>query len=1396
VLDSHNNTTSYEYDLLGNITRVHSPLGGDRVFTYNSNNFLMSESHPESGTTIFDRDEIGNVTSRTNPDGKSIGFQYDSLNSLTLIDHPPGEDDVIFDYDGAHNRILMESDSASYSYAFQYDHSDRLKRQDVNIGGISYSIDFTYDGKNNLRQAIYPSGEVVDYSYDADNRILHVPPVAENFSYHPSGAPVHFDNQIGVSSDFTYDNRNRLKTLQVSRTFPYLLVNKEGLGGGRVTSNPLGIDCGSDCALVSGAEGIEVTLAATPDQDSNFVGWGGDPDCADGVVTMMGTKVCIATFALKGTQETLTITKDGGGTGIVTSSPPGIDCGTDCSENYDVNTEVTLTATPDAGFSFNGWSGDPDCLDGMAKMDASKTCNATFGLRQFALNVTNLSDGFGSGTITSSPAGISCGGDCSEAYEENTQVTLTPIPDVGSQFGSWSGDPDCTDGIVTMDSDKSCGATFVKFFTLTIQKNGTGSGTVTSNPPGINCGSDCSEGFGANSIVGFNITPDSGSTFVGWSGPSGCPTSPTSSALMISDLACGATFDLLPSNQFSLNVTKVGAGRVTSNPVGINCGGDCAEIYDEGTTVTLTPNGDAGWVFLGWSGDADCSDGNVLMDANKTCNATFGTSSDQFTLTVDIFGFGRVIAFSGALPAGIDCRKVGILGPVAGSDCSETLPVGTDLSLEINTLSTCPPGFMQFCTNPEIDYNSTFIRWEGDPDCLDGALELDSDKTCIGIFTPYLLTLSTAGSGTASRSPSGNTCTSHSDCDKYYEPGTVVDLTAIPNAGNFFSGWTGDADCSNSSLTMDENKTCTANFDVLPPDSFALTVLKSGAGKGTVTSLDTGIDCGPDCHEVYSENTMVTLTPNPNPGSVFVGWSGATDCSGSVVRMDASKICTAEFDLLFDLTQPGVYVANNAADTLSVIDPLTQTEVARSSDVGDGPNGIAVSPDGRRIYITNFSDDTISVLNTENLKLVDTFASGDGPQFLAISSDGARLYVPNRNENSVSILETSNNTLVDTVNVGNLPFGVAVDPLGTNIYVSNTSSDNVSVIDSLSNSVIATIMVGDGPRHIAVSPDGTRAYVANWGDDTVSIIDTISHTVVETVNVGNGPYGVAFSPDGGNVYISHDLDVIVSVIETVSNTVVDTVSVSSSLGVAVSDDGANLYVTNDLDDAVSVIETLNNTIVQTVGVGDKPTGIAFRAGNDPSPPKQHTLSVGKNGSGTGTVTSTPAGIDCGGDCTEDYGEGAFVTLIATPDPGSIFAGWTGDPDCTKGVVRMTASKNCIANFNMPQFTLTINKTGTGSGTVSGSPAGIDCGSDCTEHYNGGTTVNLTATPDPGSIFAGWSGDVGCANIVTMDTDKNCTAIFDIETFTLTVNKTGTGSGALTSSPAGIDCGADCTEDYV
>jgi hypothetical protein len=162
----------------------------------------------------------------------------------------------------------------------------------------------------------------------------------------------------------------------------------------------------------------------------------------------------------------------------------------------------------------------------------------------------------------------------------------------------------------------------------------------------------------------------------------------------------------------------------------------------------------------------------------------------------------------------------------------------------------------------------------------------------------------------------------------------------------------------------------------------------------------------------------------------------------------------------------------------------------------------------------------------------------------------------------------------------------------------------------------------------------------------------------------------------------------------------------------------------------------------------------------------HTLMVTKGGTGTGTVTSDPPGIDCGSDCSEVYDEGTEVELTAVADSGSIFAGWSGDSDCQDGLVTMDGDKTCIAIFNAQPsgtYTLTVNKGGDGSGRVISFPRGIDCGGRCSGSFSSGRRVNLVAIPSSGSTFGGWLGDCSGRRGVTsvvMTSDKSCTAIFN------------------------------------
>ena len=154
------------------------------------------------------------------------------------------------------------------------------------------------------------------------------------------------------------------------------------------------------------------------------------------------------------------------------------------------------------------------------------------------------------------------------------------------------------------------------------------------------------------------------------------------------------------------------------------------------------------------------------------------------------------------------------------------------------------------------------------------------------------------------------------------------------------------------------------------------------------------------------------------------------------------------------------------------------------------------------------------------------------------------------------------------------------------------------------------------------------------------------------------------------------------------------------------------------------------------------------------------LTVAKAGNGVGTVTSSPAGMDCGTACATTFNSGTPVLLTATPGTGSAFSGWSGDTDCADGTVAMTASRSCTATFTLLTFALTVAKTGPGS--VTADVPGIDCGATCASIYNYNTLVTLTATPTPGAHFLGWSGE-GCSGtgtcVVTMTQARTVTAPF-------------------------------------
>ena len=444
-----------------------------------------------------------------------------------------------------------------------------------------------------------------------------------------------------------------------------ITINLDGVAPGVVSAPDLSIECSGPCtAQVS--VGATVTLVAAPETGSVFGGWSGD-GCSgtDATCTFTVTRDMVIGARFDVAMFTVDVELMGSGSGLVVSTPGGVACPGTCAMAFPYNTVIELAASPNATSSFLGWGGP---CSGAGTCSFTLTAD-THVMAGFAANndLIVMRVGNGNGTVSSNPAGISCGADCAQSYAPGTVVTLSSAPAADSTFTGWAGGGCSGTGTcqVTMNQAVMVTATFaLQKHNLQVTRVGAGSGTVSSNPAGIACPTDCVEPYDAHTMVTLTAVADPDSTFMGWNG-GGCSGAGACVVTMDSAVSVTATF-ALRTFVLTVAVGGSGSGSVQSNPAGISCGSDCTEPYLARTVVTLTPTAAPGSAFAGWggacSGFGACQ---VTMSSAASVTATFSPPGQLVTIDQ---GTGHLQRVDVSTPTVTDVGPLGVL--YAYGDCA------------------------------------------------------------------------------------------------------------------------------------------------------------------------------------------------------------------------------------------------------------------------------------------------------------------------------------------------------------------------------------------------------------------------------------------------------------------------------------------------------------------------------------------------------------------------------------------------------------------------------------------------------------------------------------------------------------------------------------------------------
>ena len=294
-------------------------------------------------------------------------------------------------------------------------------------------------------------------------------------------------------------------------------------------------------------------------------------------------------------------------------------------------------------------------------------------------------------------------------------------------------------------------------------------------------------------------------------------------------------------------------------------------------------------------------------------------------------------------------------------------------------------------------------------------------------------------------------------------------------------------------------------------------------------------------------------------------------------------------------------VTNLFDDTLSVFRLTAPTGAvnAKTIPTGKRPTEVYVRPDGNRAYVSNSADASVTVVDLASLDVIATITDPrmKNPDGMAATPDSKKLYLVDQEADRIFVVSTETNKVVKELPAGHEPRRVVFSPDGGTIYVSNEGG-GISVLRASDDQLVATRKVGRGPRAMAFTPDGKTMLVGVIDDDAIAFVNTATGEIENTIGgVGNSPQRVVVAPNGQSALVvsrvTHTLH-LVDLAEGHRRALRKLQVGQFPMGLELSDPPNYAYVAVSGENKIAIVDLRTLDVLRVIPTGKNPLTVAVR----------------------------------------------------------------------------------------------------------------------------------------------------------------------------------------------------------